>query len=257
MTIGEKLRNAREENGITLTEVENETKIRRKYIVALENEDFDVLPGKVYVKGFLRNYARFLGVDGDALIVEYEELFPGPAVEPIMEKLTPTNFEKPAKSRRGLLAVVAVLFVGFMIYWWGSAAMLRDDIAGEDQEQNMPAGEDNRGVGSEQDPATGEQNPVVPGIDPAQRGVNVVLQVTDKDCWMQVVVDDSSAFEGLVGPGITKEFRGDNSIWLKLGDAGAVRVSVNGNDYGFLGELGSVVTRTFEIGEDGGNAIGG
>ena len=257
MTIGEKLRNAREENGITLAEVENETKIRRKYIIALENEDFDVLPGKVYVKGFLRNYARFLGVDGDDLVNEYEDLFSRPEVEPVMEKLTPTNFEKPVKSRRGLLVVVAVLFVGFMFYWLGSAATAPwDDIAGEDREQNMPAGEDNRGVG-EQDPAIGEQDPVTPGIDPAQRGVNVVLQVTDKDCWMQVVVDDSSAFEGLVGPGITKEFRGDNSIWLKLGDAGAVRVLVNGSDYGFLGERGRVVTRSFEIGEDGGNTIGG
>jgi len=79
MTIGEKLRNAREENGITLAEVENETKIRRKYIIALENEDFDVLPGKVYVKGFLRNYARFLGVDGDDLVNEYEDLFSRPS----------------------------------------------------------------------------------------------------------------------------------------------------------------------------------
>ena len=50
MTVGEKLRSAREENGLTLTEVENETKIRRKYIVALENEDFDVLPGKVMLR---------------------------------------------------------------------------------------------------------------------------------------------------------------------------------------------------------------
>lgn len=255
MTIGEKLRNAREENGITLTEVENETKIRRKYIVALENEDFDVLPGKVYVKGFLRNYARFLGVDGDALVEEYEDLFHRPEVEPIMEKITPTNFEKPVKSRRGLLAVVAVLFVGFMFYWLGADGTApRDDISGEDREQNMPAGEDNRGVG-EQDPATGEQDPVAPGMDPAQRGVNVVLQVTDKDCWMQVVVDDSSTFEGLVGPGITKKFRGDNSVWLKLGNAGAVRVLVNDSDYGFLGE--GVVTRTFEAGEEGGNTVGG
>jgi len=247
------LRTAREEKGITLTEVETETKIRRKYILALENEEFDVLPGKVYVKGFIRNYARFLGVDGDALVKEYDELFHQPESPPVPEKITPTNLEKPAKSRWGLLAVVAVLLIGFMFYWLGTSGTAPlDDLSGRDQEQNMPAGEDNGDVG-EQTPAPEEQEPVAPGPDPAQRGVNVELHVTDKDCWMQVVVDDSSAFEGLVGPGITKEFRGNDSVWLKLGDAGAVRVVVNGNDYGFLGELGQVVTKTFEAAEDGGN----
>ncbi|MCL2336973.1 MAG: helix-turn-helix domain-containing protein, partial [Firmicutes bacterium] len=74
MALGEKLRTARKEKGLTLTEVETETKNRQKYILALEHEEFDVLPGKVYVKGFMRTYARFLGLDGDALVKEFEEL---------------------------------------------------------------------------------------------------------------------------------------------------------------------------------------
>ena len=255
MTIGEKLRNARLENGITLTEVENETKIRRKYIVALENEDFDVLPGKVYVKGFLKNYARFLGLDGNALVEEYEVLFHEPKIDPLLEKVKPTNFKKPAKTSRGWLVVVAVLFVGLMFYWLGFAGTApQGDLSERGQKQNMPAGEDNRKAGA-QDPSLEEPDTVSPGMEPAQRGVNVVLQVTDKDCWMQVVVDDNSAFEGLVGPGEKKEFRGDNSIWLKLGNAGAVRVLVNDSDYGFLGM--GVVTRTFEAGEEGGDTIEG
>ncbi len=255
MAVGEKLRTAREEKGISLAEVENETKIRRKYILAMENEEFDVLPGKAYVKGFIRNYARFLGADGDALVREYDDLYyqpeSPPENPPVQEKTKPASLEKPSKSRLGLFVIVAVLLAGFMFYWLGTSAIgPADDLSRNGQEQNLPG--DNGAIG-EQEPAGQEQEPVTPGPDPAQRGVNVELHVTVKDCWMQVVVDNSKAFEGLVGPGITKEFRGNDSVWLKLGDAGAVRVVVNGNEYGFLGELGEVVTKTFEAAEDGGN----
>jgi len=61
--IGQALREAREAMGLTLDDVEQEIRIRSNYLEALENEDFDRLPGEVYVRGFLRNYARFLGVD--------------------------------------------------------------------------------------------------------------------------------------------------------------------------------------------------
>ena len=61
--IGQSLREAREAKGLTLDDVEQEIRIRSNYLEALENEDYDRLPGEVYVRGFLRNYARFLGVD--------------------------------------------------------------------------------------------------------------------------------------------------------------------------------------------------
>lgn len=247
------MRTAREEQGITLIEVENETKIRRKYILALENEEFDVLPGKVYVKGFIRNYAGFLGIDGDALVREYDELSHQPESVPVTEIPPPTSIEKPSRLRLGLLAITAVFLIGIMFYWLGSSGGAPlVDLSGKEQKHNTSAGEDDGKV-DEQTSAPDEQEPVAPGPDPAQRGVNVELHVTDKDCWMQVVVDNSNAFEGLVEPGITKEFRGNDSVWLKLGDAGAVRVVVNGSDYGFLGELGQVVTKTFEAAEKGGN----
>jgi len=52
---------------------EQQTKIRKKYLVALEEENFDIMPGKVYVRGFLRNYARFLGINGEDLVDRYSE----------------------------------------------------------------------------------------------------------------------------------------------------------------------------------------
>jgi len=71
--IGRRLRAAREARGITLEVAEDETKIRRKYIEALEAGQEAVLPGDAYIKGFLRTYGNYLGLDGTALVDEYKQ----------------------------------------------------------------------------------------------------------------------------------------------------------------------------------------
>jgi cytoskeleton protein RodZ len=71
MQIGEVLRGSRARQGLDMRTVEERTKIRIKYLRALESENWEVLPGPAYAKGFLRTYARFLGIDADALVDEY------------------------------------------------------------------------------------------------------------------------------------------------------------------------------------------
>src|SRR5437764_13855515 len=69
--IGERLREARMRQGLDITEVEISTKIRAKYLRALENDEFAMLPGSTYVKSFLRTYAEHLGLDAQLLVEEY------------------------------------------------------------------------------------------------------------------------------------------------------------------------------------------
>jgi hypothetical protein len=71
LPIGEVLKRARSRSKLDIQTVEQQTKIRTKYLRALENEEWDVLPGHPYAKGFLRTYAQVLGLDGDALVDEY------------------------------------------------------------------------------------------------------------------------------------------------------------------------------------------
>src|ERR1700760_4290130 len=70
--IGATLRDARRRARIDVSEIEAQTKIRAKYLRALENEEWDLLPGPTYVKSFLRTYAEALGLDGKLLIEEYK-----------------------------------------------------------------------------------------------------------------------------------------------------------------------------------------
>lgn len=87
-SIGEVLRLAREQQGLTLQDVSDALNIKREYLEALEKDEYDAIPGAVFVKGFLRNYGNFLELDGIALAREYkenvEERTPQPEVRTIM-----------------------------------------------------------------------------------------------------------------------------------------------------------------------------
>lgn len=120
--IGPALRDAREQTGKTLDEASRDTKIRAEYLQALEGESFDALLGDVYVRGFLRSYSQYLGLDPDKVMAaysqsmgEHEPTEPPPVIEPDR----PASPAHPTDRRRswklaaaaavGILAVVAVL----------------------------------------------------------------------------------------------------------------------------------------------------
>ena len=75
--IGNSLREARLRQGLEFPEIEYATKVRSKYLRALEDEQFDILPAQTYVKGFLRTYAEYLGLDGQLYVDEYNSRYVG------------------------------------------------------------------------------------------------------------------------------------------------------------------------------------
>ena len=79
--IGDQLRETRMRNRIDITEVEAATKIRAKYLRALENEEWDLLPGPTFVKTFLRTYADYLGLDARNLVEEYRQRYERPSAQ--------------------------------------------------------------------------------------------------------------------------------------------------------------------------------
>jgi Helix-turn-helix domain/RodZ C-terminal domain len=94
-TIGETLRKARTERGVELSEVEQATKIRAKFLEAMEKDRWGALPAPVYARGFLDIYARYLGLDQQALLDEYRQTVEGEQLEPI-----PQSVIKPGTLRQ-------------------------------------------------------------------------------------------------------------------------------------------------------------
>jgi cytoskeleton protein RodZ len=120
--VGAILRRARNRRKVELSEIEAATRIRLRYLKAIEDEEWDVLPGGVYTRGFIRTYANFLGLDGDRLAADYRAeveggIEPGgaPAQDPALPRPGPP---RPAPSLRlgwllaaagAILAAVAVV----------------------------------------------------------------------------------------------------------------------------------------------------
>src|SRR3954469_12018101 len=113
--IGQTLRETRMRNRIDITEVEAGTKIRAKYLRALENEEWDLLPGPTFVKTFLRSYADYLGLDSRQLVEEYKQRFERPSTVELTPFARGPGGGRREQRRRGRallgpgLAVVLVL----------------------------------------------------------------------------------------------------------------------------------------------------
>jgi cytoskeletal protein RodZ len=113
--IGQTLRETRLRNRVDITEVEAGTKIRAKYLRALENEEWDLLPGPTFVKTFLRSYADYLGLDSRLLVEEYKQRFERPStteLTPFSPRGTGGRRGQRERRRRGLLGPGIVVFVG-------------------------------------------------------------------------------------------------------------------------------------------------
>jgi cytoskeleton protein RodZ len=130
--IGDQLRETRMRNRIDITEVEAATKIRAKYLRALENEEWDLLPGPTFVKTFLRTYADYLGLDARNLVEEYRSRYERPAPQ----ELTPFGTSlggRRARPRRPVLAPWMAVVVGVVLLV--AALYLLGTWGGEPDEQ--------------------------------------------------------------------------------------------------------------------------
>ena len=118
--IGPSLREARLHKGVEIPDAERATKIRAKYLRALETESFDVLPGQAYIKSFLRSYADFLGLDGELYVDENNSRFVGGEDEttPMRARRVPAARRRKRERREAgavLVALAAIAVVTALV----------------------------------------------------------------------------------------------------------------------------------------------
>ena len=221
--IGNSLREARLRQGLEIPRIEAETKIRGKYLRALEEEQFEVLPGDTYVKGFLRTYADYLGLEGQLYLDEYNSRFTTAEETPVTQSTAPKRRSRPVESNfivialAGIVAVTVLVLVG-----------LRE--AGEDPQNEPPI------VPATTGQTTTEEAPTATNAGPAQqarpvRRAKLVLTAVRGDCWMQVRaagVNGKLLFEGTVEQGQTQRFVKYKRLWLELGAPGNLNAKLNG-----------------------------
>lgn len=132
LEIGNTLREARMRRSLDITDCEAVTKIRGKYLRALEEEQFEMLPGPTYVRGFLRTYSDHLGLDGRLVVEQYESQFERPREQTAYEEFLRRNRSR-RRSREGrVLAIVAALVMVAAVGVWIATGSLGSGSAQED-----------------------------------------------------------------------------------------------------------------------------
>ena len=244
--LGDLLRKTREDKGLSLKQAEEATRIRQEFLQALEDEEFERLPAPVYVKGFLRNYAVFLGLDAQQLVSLYQE----PEATPIATTAPAVLNEplEPMRLRRlwplAALAVAAALLVAA---WWGyqryfgASGPLRfgQPVATPTAVPTATSVPPSPTPAAPTPTLTLTRQPTAT-LRPTPVGLELSIEVVGQRSWVLVLADGERAFAGILEPGAKDSWTARERIALRSGNAGAVRVTLNGRDLGLFGESGQV-----------------
>jgi cytoskeleton protein RodZ len=275
--IGRLLEQKRKERGLTLEEVEQATKIRKRYLTGLECEDYAILPDTVYARGFLKTYANYLGLDGEALSQHLKSSTKARREREIAYDPKPeSDFEKPLITPSGLrgaqkrkvstsvivtpiVAVLALAAVIGTLYFVGRGVQVSKEgnqPSGESpprqEQQNVAGREKAPEAGSAKEGAVGstggEQEKGVAAKQSAPPDtLRVLVNVRERPSWILIRTDGTAAYEQVAQPGFSRTFEAQQRLFIKSGDAGAVRVEINGQDEGALGGPGEIVARNYTL----------
>lgn len=264
--IGQMLTDARENLGLTLEEIERATHIRARHLEALEHEAWDALPSPVQARGFLRNYADFLGLDPDAILLQYVDLqqqrravlaAPTPPGE---SQGTPTVAVRRPRWISADLLISSLVVLGVLaVLIWGVGRMMAGFRAETVEEAGggslvlstveptpSPAAEAALPEALAQVQVASTAGPTEtlepPPLLTLRGRVNVQL-VIEQRAWLRVLADGTEQYSGRAGAGEMLEFQAQQTIEVITGNGGGVRVFFQGQNLGLMGEYGDAVVR--------------
>jgi Helix-turn-helix domain/RodZ C-terminal domain len=230
--IGNSLREARYRQQLELTEIEQATKIRARYLRALEEESFDVLPAPTYVKGFLRTYADYLGLDGQLYVDEYNSRYgvgEEEPREPVVARRSVAQQRHRRLERRGVLLALAGIGALFalVIAAWKFSGNNNNPIP-----PNLPTT-----TSKPTKPPPPARRPLRP-----QR-IRFFVVAASGPSWLQIrnySVSGRPLFTGTLDLHKNLFFRA-RRLWIDIGQPGNLKASVNGRAITFPGN-GRTVT---------------
>lgn len=280
-SIGETLRRERQKRNLQLDQVSRELKISTRFLEAIEDERFDRLPGGVFAKSFVRQYARMLNIDEEEAATEvqrtlappsfqqFAEAAPNPATPPTVEFAPRVDSisSRPFASGSWLPAlalVVAVMLGCSLVYgWWqrdhrqASASPAPKPVQSATvQASNTPP---QLPAPSPEAAAPVEEPPVQPPVTEANGisdkpavstpselrpagAVKVEITAADEPVWILARTDGKYAFSGTLEANQTRSVDANGTVVLRLGNAGGVAITVNGKHIPPVGPKGQVRT---------------
>lgn len=251
--IGERLRAARLQAGLSVEQLAEVTRISKAYLLAIEEGRFDRLPGPAYVRGFIRLYAAQVALDPDSLVQDYQQLRRplSPAGSPGSPKLKRVAFT-PDGRRRWLVTGILLLLVLAMAYLTDSdQEPERAPLAAPAPPAPAPA------------PVQGRMSSTVPVLppapaaapalegdegrtaavqEPAVAGGGIFLRIrADQECWLNIDIDGEMGRQYSLRAGDVIEWKAARRFSLDIGNAGGIQAEFNGKPLEPLGREGTPV----------------
>lgn len=262
--IGIELRQRRELLSLHLEEVERNTHVKAHYLDALEKGAIDKLPSTVQTRGMLSNYATFLDLDVDALLLRFADALQArhrernpqkPARKPGQPIIAPLPSVRSFIAGDMIFGIgIAILLVGFSI--WGVSRVLTIQSQQEVQ-PTAPSISDVLLASPEASQSTTATADVLPAQIPGEATVTIVIPTQNLDVnvqvnlvavertYMRVIVDGEEAFNGRVVPGTAYPYQAETRIEVLVGSGAAIRTVYNGRDLGLMGTFGQVVNNIY------------
>ena len=269
--LGRELREAREAKGVSLAEAETAIRIRERYLKALELNDWAALPTQVQARGFLRNYAVYLGIDEDQALSWFSQITRSAEVSlppaAAVGSAVPTTNEDGAVFRPrdidiegsstvptwissdiviGVVLALVVALIGFGLIRFAFGDSNDDSGVLSTTPGLTPVttqGATLATTTAETRTSPGEPTPaaIVPTFDASAGNVQLSLVATEH-VWVRVTVDGAQVLEGVLTPAAPQEWVGNQQVVLETANGAGLSATVNGQPQGTLGERGQAVT---------------
>ncbi len=259
MSIGKALSEARERSGLTTAQVSEATRIRSTLIAQIEGDDFSHCGGDVYARGHIRSIARVVGIDPAPLVAEYDQAHPGDAVPVASEALAPERPSRPplpvpaervggpnwSRAMAVALGVIVLVFVITQLVPRGSSHPGAINAPAKPATSGSPAA---RPTPPTSTPSTSPSSGLLARIP--SNSVDVKIIADNGNSWVRATGSDGKQlYEGTITAGQTQDLTDERVVRLIIGNAGAVRLVVNGKDLGVQGQQGAVARPQFSRGD--------
>ena len=231
---GDSFKKARESRGLSVAQIADETRISTRFLEAIENEDFQLLPGGIFNRGFIRTYAARVGLNADAAVKEYEQLLnvqqPEPSISP---NTPPPNNSTPRKNYYPV--AVGVLALAIIIFY----AVTRETRPPVPVTSETPVAVTQEAASTPLTPAVSAAAEPQPAPVPT-KAITLDIQATDQT-WIKVKADGTNVSPGeILEPGMTRHFNADTSLNLVVGNAGGLNLKLNDQAVKAIGKTGQV-----------------
>ncbi|SFH77488.1 helix-turn-helix domain-containing protein [Pisciglobus halotolerans] len=278
--VGERLKEARKAKGFTLDDLQQKTKIQKRYLIAIEEGNFDVMPGKFYARAFIKQYADTVGLNGDQLLEEYNDTVPHTHDEEYAEQVSSSQTRTGSRPHNQvsetvqdylptILISLLVIAIGVSIYVAVNKTASKNgaEMISSTSESMTISSANGATSSATAEPTASDKNKndatkqkievssstgatTVYTVTGQAEGATVVLSAEGGDSWVSIEADGKTLEQGLLSNGdqleaaVPKEAK---SVSAVIGNAPATKVQLNGQQVDYAPEASDKVRQEIKF----------